>query len=408
MVNIPTDKADLVHFEQIRTLASQAGKTMERIGAVLNAQGPFSLGQIIMTNLDAAHYSTYFKKYWTPCRGNSIDGSDFHSFSGQANTPDIRGRFVRTVSVDNSVDPNGPRNPFSLQNDGFIKHTHPVTPTGQRIWMTTPNSGGVYHDGPTYGINTLPSFGSGTETRPDNYAVNYWLKRNQSVTFSEDDIDDFIRTQVPPIDTTLYENSVAPYKGTAEAFLWFFAENINMEINQRPLVGEIKTVALTPSQMNAEAMGTWVPIDGRGVDSTDYSRLTGRTSVPDARGFYFRGEDAGAGLDPGRELWSMQNWQMESHTHTWKWRQGTQNNGNWRGYNRQTFGTQNQTRTFTVGNVTPDSGIDTRMGDRIHPAHISVQHYLRVNINESVTRNKKVAKAIDDIIRSPINVRAVQ
>jgi len=88
------------------------------------------------------------------------------------NTPDERGRFSRGWSVDNTVDPDGPRAPLDEQDDAFEIHAHDINQSdapGNSEFRVV-RGGGLDNT-----IATLEA-GSATETRPKNIAVLVVIK----------------------------------------------------------------------------------------------------------------------------------------------------------------------------------------------------------------------------------------
>jgi hypothetical protein len=109
------------------------------------------------------------------CDGAAIDPqySDLIAIVGP-NTPDERGRFARGWSDDNSIDPDGPRAPLSLQDQDLASHAHPITTFTDE--SGTPPSNIVGGDGGgTQGQGTTLA-GGGVETRPLNTAVLVCVK----------------------------------------------------------------------------------------------------------------------------------------------------------------------------------------------------------------------------------------
>jgi hypothetical protein len=85
------------------------------------------------------------------------------------NTPDERGRFARGWSIDNSVDPDGPRDPLDLQADMVGPHVHEIgVPVGS-------DAGASPRIGSTPG-GLDSQLNSGVETRPVNTAVLVCVK----------------------------------------------------------------------------------------------------------------------------------------------------------------------------------------------------------------------------------------
>src|ERR1700680_4444396 len=58
-----------------------------------------------------------------------------------------------------------------------------------------------------------------------------------------------------------------------------------------PPVGSIIASMLTEAQFQRLAGTGWILGDGRAVPRTAYSRITGRSSIPDLRGMFLRGQN---------------------------------------------------------------------------------------------------------------------
>ena len=132
---------------------------------------------------------------WAPCDGRGIADSQYSKLTGKAFTPDLRGQFLRGAIV---IYKNGePQNYFngsdlwherdsingySYQKDSFKAHRHMSgsntdqdwfgqgTPKGPETWATNWRA-----DRP---IN-LTSETGGSETRPKNMSVYYYIRINQ-------------------------------------------------------------------------------------------------------------------------------------------------------------------------------------------------------------------------------------
>ncbi len=86
-------------------------------------------------------------------------------------------------------------------------------------------------------------------------------------------------------------------------------------------IGSIIASALTPELMNATGGGDWILADGRPISKDiPYAQITGKKKVPDLRGLFLRGINAGRQgefSDPSGErlVGSEQADEMRSHTH---------------------------------------------------------------------------------------------
>ena len=81
----------------------------------------------------------------------------------------------------------------------------------------------------------------------------------------------------------------------------------------------VGTIVAWPVASNPEDMDNWLECNGQAVSQTAYPELFALVGarVPDYRGEFLRGVDAGRGIDPGRTIGSWQNHAMQSHNHGW-------------------------------------------------------------------------------------------
>jgi hypothetical protein len=87
--------------------------------------------------------------------------------------------------------------------------------------------------------------------------------------------------------------------------------------NSTEKVGDIKASMLTESQFQSQRTTKWVLMDGRNVSGSDYSVLTGNSTIPDARATVLRMKDNARSLDPAGDpaLGSYQADQFAAHRH---------------------------------------------------------------------------------------------
>ena len=126
---------------------------------------------------------------WALADGRNVSGSGYASVSGNVNIPDLRGLFLRGLNVGRSIatgDSDGAaRNAGDYQGDQFASHNHN---TGNFRYLVQRNPGSGTTGAPTdsFGPNepdilntgALVAAGSGTETRPRNAAVYYYVRIN--------------------------------------------------------------------------------------------------------------------------------------------------------------------------------------------------------------------------------------
>ncbi len=108
------------------------------------------------------------------CDGAAIDPqyTDLIALVG-ANTPDLRGQFIRGTSADNTVDPDGPRAALDSQADGLGAHVHNTDVQS----VAFPSWGGSGRGGTVVGGVAAQTSSTGiTETRPKNVALLYCIK----------------------------------------------------------------------------------------------------------------------------------------------------------------------------------------------------------------------------------------
>ncbi|MBI3134451.1 MAG: hypothetical protein HYZ14_07205 [Bacteroidetes bacterium] len=125
------------------------------------------------------------KSKWSPADGRKVDTSKYASYLQVEKVPDLRGLFLRGLNKfdenessavnDSQKDSDGSnRNAGSFQNDEFKSHDHrfmsPIT--GAKVAHTS--DGGVRAN---FAESTTVLSG-GTETRPKNSAVYYYIKIN--------------------------------------------------------------------------------------------------------------------------------------------------------------------------------------------------------------------------------------
>lgn len=134
------------------------------------------------------------KSSWIPADGRSIAGSQLANLTGVNIAPDLRGKFVRGLNTIYNVgqpalnltmadvdDPASNRKAGSYQADVFSQHTHGYTHFNGGVITDMSNDQDQRRC--SYG-NMIPattdpaSSGGGSETRPKNVSVYYYIKIN--------------------------------------------------------------------------------------------------------------------------------------------------------------------------------------------------------------------------------------
>jgi len=136
---------------------------------------------------DPSTFSSSSSK-WTLADGRAIPGSAYSTVTSQPNAPDLRGMFLRGLNVgrsDGKQDPEGgSRSIGHYQADMVITHNH-KNGSYDRLMKADGYStmgGGVDNTFNGLEVNLYNSaiiqpYG-GTETRPKNIAVNYYIRIN--------------------------------------------------------------------------------------------------------------------------------------------------------------------------------------------------------------------------------------
>lgn len=166
-------------------------------------------------------------------------------------------------------------------------------------------------------------------------------------------------------------------------------------------VGDVKYSILNPTQFAAENGSCWVPMDGRALAATDKLRtITGRTSLPDAGGVFFRAQEfsGGANNDPDRTntstIATLQSDEMASHTHaysltaasagahTHSWTAGLEgdDSGSGGSYNEFTQAPGSQTTSSAGAHTHNITGtISNTGGNETRPTNMNLWVYIRIN-----------------------------
>lgn len=137
---------------------------------------------------------------WIPADGRPIAGSWLEQLTHMSNAPDLRGRFLRglneiysvgelalNISTADEDDPNKNRKPGDFQGDTFRSHAHAASGhingsvCGSNMTHDVDGGSEKWNADPNFGdhnvIVSVQPFG-GTETRPKNVAVYYYIKIN--------------------------------------------------------------------------------------------------------------------------------------------------------------------------------------------------------------------------------------
>ncbi|MFI5159218.1 MAG: hypothetical protein ACHQF4_10160 [Sphingobacteriales bacterium] len=131
---------------------------------------------------------------WIPADGRNITNSDLAGKTGILKAPDLRGRFLRglntffnngqpplSVNSADTDDPSSNRKAGDFQDDELKSHSHTVNDNSASFAFRTAGMGIQSNNGqqvqfgkPNISINPT----GGSETRPKNIAVYYYIKIN--------------------------------------------------------------------------------------------------------------------------------------------------------------------------------------------------------------------------------------
>ncbi len=152
------------------------------------------IGTIVTSMLNAATFAQEVgdsgsfdvtSDHWIPADGRTVTGSDY-AVLVSGNVPDLRGMFVRGLNTfenvigireDGNEDPDGDlRSAGEYQSDEFKDHNHGFT----HRWADTVDQGNMatYKSG-TNDNHSAITLSGGTETRPKNISVYYYIKINR-------------------------------------------------------------------------------------------------------------------------------------------------------------------------------------------------------------------------------------
>ena len=154
-------------------------------GRVAHLPGPKAfqppVGTVIASLLSESEFQAQFGKGWALADGRAVEGSRFEKLSGTKNVPDLRGVFLRGRNHDRATDsgnPDGDLTVGTFQGDTFQEHTHSYR-RGMRGRDGPSESFGGGDGGPsakTMGVDRAKGIRIGTETRPRNVTVNFFVR----------------------------------------------------------------------------------------------------------------------------------------------------------------------------------------------------------------------------------------
>jgi hypothetical protein len=149
-----------------------------------------AIGSVQASLLTEAEFQSIFGTGWVLARGQSVSGSKYASITGVTTVPDMRGMFLRGKNngrSDGNQDSGGERNlrNGNIQQDQMQGHIHGTNIYDDNVGGTGRSFGQMQFDNRNEistsfprndGTNGTPR--TGTETRPRNITVNYFIRIN--------------------------------------------------------------------------------------------------------------------------------------------------------------------------------------------------------------------------------------
>lgn len=164
--------------EETAFKAAISQATAQRLGGAINGlldNAAPKLGDVVMSMLTQAQFQAERDATWVLMTGQNIAGSDLNILTGITTLPDMVSNkaFVRQAANDGTIG--------DFENEEVGSHDHALTPTGDTFQGIRPGSAGVNRldDGTLLeGSFTRTGLNTGTENRPVNYQMNYFIKIN--------------------------------------------------------------------------------------------------------------------------------------------------------------------------------------------------------------------------------------
>jgi hypothetical protein len=169
-----------IQIEEIQYKSGVSEATLFKMGAAINylLNAFFPVGTIIKTMLTEAQYIAEIgvaTGSWMLCNGQTCAGSRYETLTGNTNTPDFRGRYLRMKDNGAGVNPDGELALGAFQDDAFESHTHnhvhnredPPFNADHHRWQKGPGDA-------TLTTTTDPT--GGNETRPKTGTVNFMIR----------------------------------------------------------------------------------------------------------------------------------------------------------------------------------------------------------------------------------------
>lgn len=154
-------------------LPRDVARAVDRTKAPANSVGV--IGTIVASMLSEAQYQRLAGPGWVVADGRKVPGSLYARYTNRDAVPDLRGMFLRGQ---NSNRNDGQQNPElkqlgEYQADEFKSHAHSVPHPSGRDGNRSGQQDAWYGNG-----GTSTGAAGGTETRPRNVTVNFFIRIN--------------------------------------------------------------------------------------------------------------------------------------------------------------------------------------------------------------------------------------
>jgi hypothetical protein len=143
------------------------------------------VGDIQQSILTESQFQSLRGEDWVLMDGRNVEGSRYHTFTGEEDIPDARGTYLRSKDNGRGLDPNGDPNLGTYQEDQFQGHRHEIRErtgfgSGPNSVGTVASSTGGFANTLTRAATTLNDGAprTGPETRPKSTIVNTFIKIN--------------------------------------------------------------------------------------------------------------------------------------------------------------------------------------------------------------------------------------
>ena len=182
-----------IQAEETQFKSSVSESTMQKIGSSINWVNQNSvhvLGEIKQSMLTVAQFQAEIGTTWVLCDGQSSVGSDYEAVTGKSTVPDLvtNQRFLRQTDLDINIGTTQASDNISHnhgQRTGYADESGNLAPASARTLSGTPstisNPGIAGTATPTVfiGQRVTTDASGGTESRPVNVWVNFFIKINR-------------------------------------------------------------------------------------------------------------------------------------------------------------------------------------------------------------------------------------